>query len=32
VEDVPRLLALVDAIGRCRPVTGVAAVGFSNGG
>lgn len=32
VEDVPRLLALVDAVGRCVPVTGVTAVGFSNGG
>jgi len=32
VDDVPRLLALVDAIGHCAPVTGVAAVGFSNGG
>jgi dienelactone hydrolase len=32
VDDVPRLLALVDAIGRCVPVTGVTAVGFSNGG
>jgi polyhydroxybutyrate depolymerase len=32
VEDVPRLLALVDVIGRCVPVTGVTAVGFSNGG
>jgi poly(3-hydroxybutyrate) depolymerase len=32
VEDVPRLLALVDAIGRCVPITSVSAVGFSNGG
>ena len=32
VEDVPRLLALVDAIGRCVPITTVSAVGFSNGG
>jgi polyhydroxybutyrate depolymerase len=32
VDDVPALLALVDAIGRCVPVTGVTAVGFSNGG
>ena len=32
VDDVPALLALVDAIGRCVPVTGVSAVGFSNGG
>jgi pimeloyl-ACP methyl ester carboxylesterase len=28
----PALLALVDAIGRCEPVTEVSAVGFSNGG
>ena len=32
VDDVPALLALIDAVGRCVPVTGVAAVGFSNGG
>jgi polyhydroxybutyrate depolymerase len=32
VEDVPRLLALVDAIDRCVPVSSVTAVGFSNGG
>jgi polyhydroxybutyrate depolymerase len=32
VEDVPRLLALVDAIDRCVPVSAVTAVGFSNGG
>jgi polyhydroxybutyrate depolymerase len=32
VDDVPRLLALVDAIGRCVPVGSVSAVGFSNGG
>jgi polyhydroxybutyrate depolymerase len=32
VEDVPRLLALVDAIGRCVPISTVTAVGFSNGG
>jgi len=32
VEDVPRLLELVDAIGRCAPVSTVTAVGFSNGG
>jgi polyhydroxybutyrate depolymerase len=32
VDDVPRLLALVDAIARCEPVSGVSAVGFSNGG
>jgi polyhydroxybutyrate depolymerase len=32
VDDVPRLLALVDAIGRCVPVSTVTAVGFSNGG
>ena len=32
VDDVPRLLALVDAIARCVPVSGVTAVGFSNGG
>jgi polyhydroxybutyrate depolymerase len=32
VDDVPRLLALVDAIGRCAPMTTVTAVGFSNGG
>ena len=32
VEDVPRLLALVDAIDRCAPVSAVTAVGFSNGG
>jgi polyhydroxybutyrate depolymerase len=31
-DDVPALLALVDAIGRCVPVTGISAVGFSNGG
>ena len=29
---MPALLALVDAIGRCEPVTEVSAVGFSNGG
>jgi polyhydroxybutyrate depolymerase len=32
VEDVDRLLALVDAIDRCAPVASVTAVGFSNGG
>src|SRR4029453_11007058 len=32
VEDVPRLLALVDAIGRFVPMSTVTAVGFSNGG
>jgi polyhydroxybutyrate depolymerase len=32
VADVPALLALIDAVGRCVPVTGVSAVGFSNGG
>jgi polyhydroxybutyrate depolymerase len=32
VQDVPRLLELVDAIGRCVPVGTVTAVGFSNGG
>jgi polyhydroxybutyrate depolymerase len=32
VDDVPRLLALVDAIGRCVPTSTVTAVGFSNGG
>jgi len=32
VDDVPQLLALVDAIKRCVPVSGVAAIGFSNGG
>jgi polyhydroxybutyrate depolymerase len=32
VGDVPRLLALVDAIDRCAPVSTVTAVGFSNGG
>jgi polyhydroxybutyrate depolymerase len=32
VEDVPRLLALADAIGRCVPIGTVTAVGFSNGG
>jgi len=32
VQDVPRLLALADAIGRCTPITAVTAVGFSNGG
>jgi polyhydroxybutyrate depolymerase len=32
VDDVPRLLALVDAIKRCVPVSGVTAIGFSNGG
>ncbi len=31
-DDVPALLGLVDAIGRCEPVTTVSAVGFSNGG
>jgi polyhydroxybutyrate depolymerase len=31
-DDVPALLGLVDAIGRCEPVTEVSAVGFSNGG
>jgi polyhydroxybutyrate depolymerase len=31
-DDVPALLALVDAVGRCEPVTEVYAVGFSNGG
>jgi polyhydroxybutyrate depolymerase len=31
-DDVSALLALVDAIERCVPVTGVSAVGFSNGG
>ena len=31
-DDVPALLALIDAIGRCEPVTEVSAVGFSNGG
>jgi polyhydroxybutyrate depolymerase len=30
--DVPRLLALVEAIDRCTPVGAVMAVGFSNGG
>jgi polyhydroxybutyrate depolymerase len=32
VTDVPRVLALVDAIGRCVPISSVSAVGFSNGG
>jgi polyhydroxybutyrate depolymerase len=32
VQDVPRLLALVDAIARCTPISSVSAVGFSNGG
>jgi polyhydroxybutyrate depolymerase len=32
VEDVSSLLALVDAIGRCVPISTVTAVGFSNGG
>jgi polyhydroxybutyrate depolymerase len=32
VDDVPRLLALVDAIARCVPISTVSAVGFSNGG
>jgi polyhydroxybutyrate depolymerase len=32
VEDVPRLLALVDAIARCVPTGTVTVVGFSNGG
>ena len=32
VEDVPQLLALVDAISRCVPVSRVTAIGFSNGG
>jgi poly(3-hydroxybutyrate) depolymerase len=31
-DDVPALLALVDAIDRCTPVATVMAVGFSNGG
>jgi polyhydroxybutyrate depolymerase len=31
-DDVPQLLALVDAIDRCVPVTTVTAIGFSNGG
>ena len=31
-DDVPQLLALVDAIDRCAPVTTVTAIGFSNGG
>ena len=31
-DDVPALLALIDAIGRCEPVAEVSAVGFSNGG
>ena len=31
-DDVPALLALVDAVERCVPVEGVSAVGFSNGG
>jgi polyhydroxybutyrate depolymerase len=31
-DDAGRLLALVDAIGRCTPVGAVMAVGFSNGG
>lgn len=32
VGDVGRLLALVDAIDRCTPVSTVTAIGFSNGG
>jgi polyhydroxybutyrate depolymerase len=32
VQDVPRLLALLDAISRCVPISTVSAVGFSNGG
>jgi polyhydroxybutyrate depolymerase len=32
VEDVPSLLALVDAIRRCVSISTVTAVGFSNGG
>jgi len=32
VDDVPALLALVDAIDRCAPVSAVTVVGFSNGG
>lgn len=32
VGDVDRLLALVDAIDRCAPVSSVSLVGFSNGG
>jgi polyhydroxybutyrate depolymerase len=32
VDDVPALLALVDAINRCAPVSAVTVVGFSNGG
>ncbi len=31
-DDAPALLALIDAIGRCEPVSEVSAVGFSNGG
>jgi polyhydroxybutyrate depolymerase len=32
VQDVPRLLTLVGAIGRCAPVSSLTVVGFSNGG
>jgi polyhydroxybutyrate depolymerase len=32
VDDVPALLALVDAIDRCAAVSAVTVVGFSNGG
>src|SRR4051794_2206122 len=32
VADVPRLVALLDAIGRCTPVSRVTAVVLSNGG
>jgi polyhydroxybutyrate depolymerase len=32
VDDVPRVLALVDTVGRCVPISTVTAVGFSNGG
>jgi polyhydroxybutyrate depolymerase len=32
VDDVAQLLALVDAIKRCVPVSSVTAIGFSNGG
>jgi polyhydroxybutyrate depolymerase len=32
VDDVPRLLQLVDAISRCVPVSKTTAIGFSNGG
>jgi poly(3-hydroxybutyrate) depolymerase len=32
VEDVPQLLALADAVGRCLPIRDTVVLGFSNGG